>query len=47
MGWKFVGPTTIYSFMQAMGMINDHLAGCETREMVHQARLAFQRPKSI
>lgn len=41
MGWKFVGPTTIYSFMQAMGMINDHLEGCETREIVHQARLVF------
>lgn len=46
MGWKFVGPTTIYSFMQAMGMINDHLEGCETREIVHQARLVFKRPKS-
>ena len=46
MGWKFVGPTTIYSFMQAMGMINDHLEGCETREIVHQARLAFKRPTS-
>lgn len=46
MGWKFVGPTTIYSFMQAMGMINDHLEGCETGEIVHQARLAFKRPTS-
>ena len=31
-GWSFVGPTTIYAFMQAMGLANDHLAGCEFRE---------------
>jgi len=31
-GWKFVGPTTVYAFMQAMGMVNDHLHGCHVRD---------------
>ncbi len=31
-GWKFVGPTTVYSFMQAMGVVNDHLTGCGIRD---------------
>lgn len=44
MGWKFVGPTTIYSFMQAMGLINDHAEGCVTRESVDKARSSFKRP---
>lgn len=43
-GWKFVGPTTAYAFMQAMGLINDHVAGCVTRDMVEAARKAFKRP---
>jgi DNA-3-methyladenine glycosylase I len=30
-GWRFVGPTTVYAFMQAMGMVDDHLAGCSFR----------------
>jgi DNA-3-methyladenine glycosylase I len=30
-GWRFVGPTTVYAFMQAMGLVNDHLAGCDLR----------------
>ena len=30
-GWTFVGPTTIYAFMQAMGLVNDHVEGCEYR----------------
>jgi DNA-3-methyladenine glycosylase I len=30
-GWSFVGPTTVYAFMQAMGLVNDHLAGCHVR----------------
>lgn len=47
MGWKFVGPTTIYSFMQAMGLINDHAEGCITREPVEKARAAFKRPKVL
>lgn len=44
-GWAFVGPTTIYSFMQAMGLINDHVQGCHTREAVARARTHFVRPK--
>ena len=43
-GWKFVGPTTVYAFMQAMGLINDHAEGCVVRERASQARAAFQRP---
>ena len=30
-GWKFVGPTTIYAFMQAIGLVNDHIDGCDSR----------------
>ncbi len=44
MGWKFVGPTTVYAFMQAMGLVNDHAVGCVIRAKVEQARQAFQRP---
>ncbi|MDW6094591.1 DNA-3-methyladenine glycosylase I [Vibrio rhizosphaerae] len=44
MGWKFVGPTTIYSFLQAMGLVNDHEKGCVMREKVAQARAGFRRP---
>ena len=43
-GWSFVGPTTIYAFMQAMGLVNDHVHGCHLREKVEQARRAFVRP---
>ncbi|MTI00645.1 DNA-3-methyladenine glycosylase I [Roseibium sp. RKSG952] len=43
-GWSFVGPTTIYAFMQSMGMVNDHLEGCCCRQPVEEARNAFQRP---
>lgn len=43
-GWAFVGPTTVYSFMQAMGMVNDHIEGCLSRDRVAQARAAFKRP---
>lgn len=43
-GWKFVGPTTVYAFMQAMGLINDHVDGCVTRDKVEQARKGFARP---
>lgn len=43
-GWKFVGPTTIFAFMQSMGMINDHAEGCATREAVRAARARFARP---
>lgn len=37
-GWKFVGPTTVYAFMQAMGLVNDHLEGCGIRERVSSER---------
>lgn len=43
-GWKFVGPTTVYAFMQAMGLINDHVEGCEIRADVTRARRDFVRP---
>jgi len=43
-GWKFVGPTTVYAFMQAMGLINDHVKNCVTRDKVEQARTKFKRP---
>jgi DNA-3-methyladenine glycosylase I len=43
-GWRFVGPTTVYAFMQAMGLVNDHLDGCDTKEPVERARANFERP---
>jgi DNA-3-methyladenine glycosylase I len=43
-GWKFVGPTTLYAFMQAMGLVNDHLEDCFVRERVETARAAFRPP---
>jgi DNA-3-methyladenine glycosylase I len=45
-GWTFVGPTTAYAFMQAMGLVNDHLEGCSIRARVERARRAFRRPAS-
>jgi DNA-3-methyladenine glycosylase I len=45
-GWSFVGPTTMYAFMQAMGLVNDHLEGCHARERVAQARAGFQPPQA-
>jgi DNA-3-methyladenine glycosylase I len=44
LGWKFVGPTTVYAFMQAMGLINDHVEYCVVRTMVERARKGFKRP---
>ncbi len=44
-GWKFVGPTTVYAFMQAMGLINDHVEGCVIRAEVERARKSFRRPE--
>ena len=38
-GWTFVGPTTVYAFMQAMGLVNDHIEGCCCREAVEALRL--------
>jgi DNA-3-methyladenine glycosylase I len=43
-GWRFVGPTTVYAFMQAMGLVNDHLEGCQTRASVADARARFDSP---
>ena len=43
-GWRFVGPTTAYAFMQSMGIVNDHLEGCATRGGVESERKAFRRP---
>ncbi|MEO8061584.1 MAG: DNA-3-methyladenine glycosylase I [Pseudomonadota bacterium] len=43
-GWKFVGPTTVYAFMQAMGLVNDHVHECVIRQRVSRARLRFDRP---
>ena len=43
-GWKFVGPTTMHAFMQAMGLINDHLEDCVIRSKSEAARKRFKRP---
>jgi DNA-3-methyladenine glycosylase I len=43
-GWSFVGPTTVYAFMQAMGMVNDHIEGCHCRAATEKARKVFTRP---
>ena len=43
-GWKFVGSTTVYAFMQAMGLINDHVEDCVTRATVTRARKRFRPP---
>jgi DNA-3-methyladenine glycosylase I len=45
-GWRFVGPTTVYAFMQAMGLVNDHLDGCPVRPQVESARRTLRRPGS-
>jgi DNA-3-methyladenine glycosylase I len=43
LGWSFVGPTTIYAFMQAMGLVNDHLDGCYVRDAAETARRSAAR----
>ena len=43
-GWSFVGPTTMYAFMQSAGVVNDHLEGCFCRPEVERGRRAFRRP---
>ena len=43
-GWTFVGPTTMYALMQAMGMVNDHLEGCVCRQRIEALRNHFKRP---
>lgn len=44
-GWKFVGPTTVFAFMQAMGLVNDHAEGCVMREKATQLRRDFTPPQ--
>ncbi len=44
-GWKFFGPTTAYAFMQAMGLVNDHIEGCASRELCAVVRQDMQIPK--
>ena len=43
-GWRFVGPTTVYAFMQAMGLVNDHLEGCRAGQRAARARAEFEPP---
>jgi DNA-3-methyladenine glycosylase I len=43
-GWRFVGPTTVYAFMQAMGLVNDHMTGCAARSQATAARKEFRSP---
>ncbi|MEJ2453328.1 MAG: DNA-3-methyladenine glycosylase I [Candidatus Thiodiazotropha sp.] len=45
MGWKFVGPTTVYAFLQAMGLVNDHVEQCVIRQRVQRARAQFKLPR--
>jgi DNA-3-methyladenine glycosylase I len=44
-GWAFVGPTTVYSVMEAMGLVNDHMSECHVRGEVERARSRFRRPR--
>ena len=43
-GWRFVGPTTVYAFMQAMGLVNDHIEGCEWHAVCAAERRSLVRP---
>jgi DNA-3-methyladenine glycosylase I len=43
-GWRFVGPTTVYAFMQAMGLVNDHVEGCDAREPARRERARLTLP---
>jgi DNA-3-methyladenine glycosylase I len=43
LGWKFIGPTTVYAFMQAMGLVNDHVEGCVIRAKVERKRKSFKK----
>ncbi len=44
-GWQFVGPTTMYAFMQAMGLVNDHEQNCHVRQAALEARANIKLPK--
>ena len=43
-GWRFVGPTTVYAFMQAIGLVNDHIDGCDPGAEAQRARERFHSP---
>jgi DNA-3-methyladenine glycosylase I len=43
-GWTFVGPTTVYAFMQAMGLVNDHYEHCHARDKAFKARSQLEKP---
>lgn len=44
-GWSFVGPTTVYAFMQAMGLVNDHIEGCHCHPNIEKLRQDLKRPQ--
>jgi DNA-3-methyladenine glycosylase I len=44
-GWRFVGPTTVYAFMESMGVVNDHVSACDFRDEVEEERRRFRRPR--
>jgi DNA-3-methyladenine glycosylase I len=44
-GWRFLGPTTAYAFMQSTGLVDDHLEGCHARTEAERERSAFVRPQ--
>ena len=46
-GWTFVGPTTCYAFMQAMGLVNDHIHDCHVRADIERTRKKFVRPAKL
>jgi DNA-3-methyladenine glycosylase I len=46
-GWTYVGPTTVYAFMQAMGLVNDHAKGCALRRKAEQARRLADAPREV
>ena len=46
-GFRFVGPTTVYAFMQATGMVNDHLVGCHRHEPCAALQRRFKLPKPV
>jgi DNA-3-methyladenine glycosylase I len=46
-GWTYVGPTTCYAFMQAMGLVNDHVDDCYVRPEIERARARFRRPAKL
>ncbi len=46
-GWSFVGPTTVYAFMQAMGLVEDHIDGCHAKAACVEARRLLRRPRPV